>query len=386
MFLYRKNIILVPSDYDGVSLTKGLLNFDCYDNFSNCTLRCYNLDTQNKLTLGVAIGKKLHKFEVNPKDAKNFLFQINQQIKNGDDISCVLLDIKKNDYQIVLWGSTQINTAWKSTLKMMIENEENFVENYKNIQKNDEKQQNNNEKLQNNGNFYEIFNNNEIETKKQNSAIEEENIEINQHFDDSEEVEKFIDKVIKLTEDEDLTINDFDNENKNITNQNINIFDKQSEIDFKKTNIENDFQTNIENENKNTKTYFDENNNIENIKNNFDEEQNKNFYQRIKPQIDKMFETNVQEKVLNEIIPNSKFTRVEFDDKSGYYVFGVIYDEDVPKYLCYGLPSQKEQTPPKEMSNLYQWLPIDVENYDGDGFYMMYQDAQTGQNISVDIV
>ena len=183
-----------------------------------------------------------------------------------------------------------------------------------------------------------------------------------------------------------MTINDFDNENKNITNQNINIFDKQSEIDFKKTNIENDFQTNIENENKNIKAYFDENNNIENIKNNFDEEQNKNFYQRIKPQIDKMFETNVQEKVLNEIIPNSKFTRVEFDDKSGYYVFGVIYDEDVPKYLCYGLPSQKEQTPPKEMSNLYQWLPIDVENYDGDGFYMMYQDAQTGQNISVDIV
>jgi hypothetical protein len=99
-----------------------------------------------------------------------------------------------------------------------------------------------------------------------------------------------------------------------------------------------------------------------------------------------MFNSNDAEIVLNEIIPNSKFCKINFDDNTGHYVFGVIYDDNKPKYLCYGVPAKKDSKPPKELSSYYQWLPIDVEEESGDGYYMMYQDASTGQNISVEMV
>ena len=106
MFLYRKNIILVPSDYDGFSLAKGILSFDCYDNKTKCFLKCYNLNFDKNLVLGVSINKKLFKMDLSSNEAKDFEFEINLPTKNTDEISCVVLDIKKVDYDIVLWGST----------------------------------------------------------------------------------------------------------------------------------------------------------------------------------------------------------------------------------------------------------------------------------------
>src|SRR5574344_1074462 len=121
MFLFRKNIILVPSDYDGISLTKGLLSLDCFDDKTKCTLRCYNLQSEADLLLGVAIGGKLNKIKVEKNQVKNVSFDIENNIKNADNISCVLLNVKQDSYEILLWGSTEINNKWKSTLELMID-------------------------------------------------------------------------------------------------------------------------------------------------------------------------------------------------------------------------------------------------------------------------
>ena len=67
-------------------------------------------------------------------------------------------------------------------------------------------------------------------------------------------------------------------------------------------------------------------------------------------------------------------------------VFGVIYENSAPKYLCYGVPAQNGDNPPKELSQYYQWLPIDSEDENSNGFFMMYQDAVTGKNISVEVI
>ncbi len=375
MFLYRKNIILVPSDYDGISITKGLLSLDCYDNLTDCLLRCYNLNVDKNLILGVAINGKLNKFEINPKNAKQFDFKIKETIKNNDEISCVLLDIGQNDYNIILWGSTQINAAWKSTLQMMLESDNDFAikpnQNKKNNENIIKKAENFEKKLQNNEIFKNINNHINIESF--------DNEKENYFENDKDLYAQYTQNQYKNFVDEQTN---FSLNNQEIDEQSINNLDniesKSSIYSIDDEEVENFIDKVIEmsDEESNTKTKSS-------IKKSNEEQ---TFFERLSPQINKMFESNIPEDVLNEIIPNSKFCRVEFDDKTGYYVFGIIYDETSPKYLCYGIPAQKGDKPPKEMSNLYQWFPIDTSDNTGDGFYMMYQDAETGKSISVDIV
>ena len=81
MFLYRKNIILVPTDYDGISLTKGLLSLDCFDDRTECTLRCYNLSIDKPLILGIAVNNNLNKIKIDENELKTYSFRLNRVIK-----------------------------------------------------------------------------------------------------------------------------------------------------------------------------------------------------------------------------------------------------------------------------------------------------------------
>lgn len=104
------------------------------------------------------------------------------------------------------------------------------------------------------------------------------------------------------------------------------------------------------------------------------------FYNKLKPQIDKLFENNPIENNLQTMIPSSKWVKVEYEDDGDFYVFGLLYDEDNNvKFVCYGIPSVFEQEPPKELAGYPIWLPLDKEN--GFGYWLTYQDAITGQPI-----
>ena len=61
--------------------------------------------------------------DLSSNEAKDFEFEINLPTKNTDEMSCVVLDIKKADYDIVLWGSTVLNSSWKTSMQMMLEDE-----------------------------------------------------------------------------------------------------------------------------------------------------------------------------------------------------------------------------------------------------------------------
>lgn len=352
MFLYRKNIILVPSDYDGFSLAKGILSFDCYDNKTKCFLKCYNLNFDKNLVLGVSINKKLFKMDLLSNEAKDFEFEINLPTKNTDEISCVVLDIKKVDYDIVLWGSTVLNSSWKTSMQMMLE-DENVLPKQKggdckvNAQNGTNKNEND---VSNTGHIdQKFFEKDDFDTGTVAPPFsrKEQAENTGKVFASSENgVDKNNENVAKNVAEQSI----LKDENLNsFVNRVIDMADEEPSKDVEPT-------------------------------------QEPNFFDRIKLQIDKMMNTNPKEKVLNEIIPNSKFCKVEFDDKTGYYVFGIIYNEDTPQYLCYGVPSKRDAPPPQELSEYYQWLPIDVENNESDGFYMMYQDAETGKTISVDII
>jgi len=106
------------------------------------------------------------------------------------------------------------------------------------------------------------------------------------------------------------------------------------------------------------------------------------FLDRLKPQIDKMFEENPTETMLQNLIPSSKWVKVEYEDDGDFYVFGLLYDdEDNIKYVCYGVPAVFEEDPPKELSGYPIWFPLDKENSKGFGYWLTYQDASTGEPV-----
>ena len=388
MFLFRKNIILVPSDYDGISNVKGLVSLDCYDTKVVCNLKTYNLQIQKPLLLGVAINNKVNKIEVDESNVKNMQFQINSTIKNNDDISCVLLNIFGTDYKIVLWGSTQINKGWKTSLQTILDEVETEATKEKNIQ-------------------FKTNNICELQENICDTQSKQENYIQEKSFNDNLCLNNFDDKEILSSnnfDNEQLSLNDFDLDAKNI-NQTEQTNNEEQNFDFEKENNKLEKYENLDefkglkrDEDK-TEIYsykeqelndfidkvidMTEDNKQDSVKRNIDD---MSFYERINPQIEKMFKNNKEEVILNEILPNSKFCRVEFEDGSGYYVFGIIYDDGLPKYLCYGLPAKKDSQPPQELSNLYQWLPIDASDDTGDGYYMMYQDAISGKNIELEII
>lgn len=362
MNAYKKNIILVPDNFDGATLAKGILSLDCYEKKVVGRLRCYNLGKFENLVLGIAVNRKLNKIKVEAESATNFIFEKEIKICNTDDISIVLVDVKQNSHNIVLWGSTILNTSWKTTLELMLQDEEKSTQ-----------------KL-NDYNFAEQENN----YQKQNI---EEHIAENEMFDYNKDVEPE-----NLQNEIDEQIQDLQSyqtdlfENASQNNQNDSYYQNEERFDFSQNvnilqgeNFEQFVEDISKYEEKKSENLFDK-------QISKSENKKQNFYDRISYQIEKMFDANPQEKVLNEIIPNSKFCKVDFDDKTGSYVFGVIYQEELPKYLCYGVPAKKDSVPPRELSSFYQWLPVDVEDEAGDGYYMMYQDAESGSNISVEIV
>lgn len=99
------------------------------------------------------------------------------------------------------------------------------------------------------------------------------------------------------------------------------------------------------------------------------------FYNSIKEELDQLFATYQADKELEELIENSKWVRVPTGEE-GYYVTGIIYYDDVPQIICYGVPDKDDSNPPPCNSTCRQWLPI-AEG--GRGYWMMYQSAIDGE-------
>ncbi len=107
--------------------------------------------------------------------------------------------------------------------------------------------------------------------------------------------------------------------------------------------------------------------------------ENNDFFGLISDQIDDLFSKFPSEERLVEIVPNSRWIKVDYDGDGREYVLGLIYDQDEVKYICYGVPSDKDTSPPSELESYSQWLEAD-----NGGYWVMYQDAKTGENVIVD--
>lgn len=111
------------------------------------------------------------------------------------------------------------------------------------------------------------------------------------------------------------------------------------------------------------------------------------FIDEISKQINLLFESYPEETTLEEIIPNSKWVKVDFNNENKFYVVGLIYKENGEvEYICYGIPAKYSEIPPKDFNENAQFLPLNLEFPNGDGYWITYQDANSGNLIHVNII
>ena len=101
------------------------------------------------------------------------------------------------------------------------------------------------------------------------------------------------------------------------------------------------------------------------------------FYERVSEQVETLFSEHPREEALEKLLPFTRWVRVEFADDGRYYVVGLVGER--PDYLCYGLPGEYASDAPGGAS----WLPLDVRDPHGKGYWLLYQDAATGKSVSL---
>lgn len=109
------------------------------------------------------------------------------------------------------------------------------------------------------------------------------------------------------------------------------------------------------------------------------------FLGQIRGQIDDMFQKHLKDEELEALVEGSKWIRVNYEQDDSFYVLGLIYQNGEPKYIAYGLPSEIKGNAPSDLREYAQWLPV-TEDPIGRGYWVVYQDALSGENISMEEV
>ena len=107
------------------------------------------------------------------------------------------------------------------------------------------------------------------------------------------------------------------------------------------------------------------------------------FYSMIAEQLEELFDKYPRETNLENLVENSRWVKINYEDNDRYYVVGIIYLNNDIKYICYGVPGSYYSEPPRELKDYSQWLPTDLKNPYDNGYWVMYQDADTGENVLI---
>lgn len=102
------------------------------------------------------------------------------------------------------------------------------------------------------------------------------------------------------------------------------------------------------------------------------------YYAAKYPELRRLFDNYPGEDVLNEHLPDTVWVRVEYAENQ-YYVVGLIGKR--PDYIAYGVPGKYSLNPPRELAAYCSWLPLKNEEPQGEGYWMMYQDSNTGASV-----
>ncbi len=107
------------------------------------------------------------------------------------------------------------------------------------------------------------------------------------------------------------------------------------------------------------------------------------FFEMISEQLDELFAKYPSEPNLEKVVPNSKWVKVNYEGGGREYVIGLIYELETLKYVAYGVPAKRTDSIPDSLDEYSQWLPLDSKNPDGEGYFVMFQDAVTGDSLKM---
>ncbi|MBQ7351794.1 MAG: hypothetical protein IJW59_02870 [Clostridia bacterium] len=318
------------------------------------TLKVYQNYPNSNYILGIKNEDKIVKQNVN-LETNSYNFILNENIDLNKNIGCVLLESNATKFEPIIWGS-QRSDSFKSSILNSLRESVNKL----NLNKSEHIQINQQSIVQNE---------NVTPLTLENSDTEENNV-----------YQESISDLLKQNENQDVAIHPFSN----ITAQDISTL-SQIQLDEEIMN-ENTLEKSdiaiastaslFETEESELNDIIDRNINKESLQNNSHE-----FYDMIAEQLDDLFEKYPKEPNLEKLIDNSKWIKIDSDYDNKYYVVGIIYNNNDVKYVCYGVPGSFQNEPPREMIPYSQWFPTNPQNPHTEGYWVMYQDADTGENI-----
>ncbi len=102
------------------------------------------------------------------------------------------------------------------------------------------------------------------------------------------------------------------------------------------------------------------------------------YFVTVRQELDEIFEKFPPEPALEKMFYKSKWAKI-FYSENKHYVVGLIYEENKERYICYGVPGEYSTEPPKELKGFCSFIPLSIFSLHGDGYWMMFQDAITGE-------
>ena len=106
------------------------------------------------------------------------------------------------------------------------------------------------------------------------------------------------------------------------------------------------------------------------------------YYLSVKDELDRVFSGFSHELGLEKMFPDSVFVKVPYS-KEKFYVVGLVKELGVEKYICYGVPEKYSPNPPEALKDCATFIPLSIFDLKGDGYWMMFQDAITGDCIKL---
>lgn len=109
------------------------------------------------------------------------------------------------------------------------------------------------------------------------------------------------------------------------------------------------------------------------------------YYQTVRNELEGLFSKYPAEELLERSVEGSRFVKVNYAEGK-YYTVGLIRLDGLPRYICYGVPGKYSLHPPKELAGYCSFLPLSLFDLKGDGYWMLYQDADTGDAVKMNYV
>ena len=106
----------------------------------------------------------------------------------------------------------------------------------------------------------------------------------------------------------------------------------------------------------------------------------KGYYDAVQDEIRALFDAHPRDDTLKGAFTASEWVRIKGEASNPQYLVGVVYEELLPKYICYAIAANGSPTPPEEFGDACVFVPSS-EFEEQTGFFVIFQSAATGECI-----